>query len=595
MERTGAMHATVEGFGRVFGHPEEATLSGAVRSESSSPWNRAERIEPRGGHTVVWPMAAQRSESESRAAREIFPLVYGGRDVGVLTLTFPERLSRDTFAEIAAGEAVLAALALMREQLTNRAWNLFNLELLLSGQSRAELVLEMEIEKVSSAAYPVVLECAFGCNPVRMAAAIHLARCGEDESLIVVDGAYRDAASVARELEQALEQASGGTLLLADVDLLDAAAQRQVLRVLRQMGSIPGRTTPVRILVSASAPLDELVRQDRFCALLQAELDYLHVRVPPLRDRREDIPLLMAELLELRSAEGATRRLSREAEAACQLYDWPGNERELERVATRLAVMSDGPVIGMEQLQRVVPWVSDRARGDRCGSALPTLENTSAVDYSGDVLGGVLEVERRALSVERSAADAVEEAMVDFDLAMAGAVASVESAALQVEDSAAELSVAETQGLGDLPRKLAARDYSDLTVHGVGVQRALRFVGNHYTEDISLGRLARESYISSSHLSFLLKRSLGVPFKSLLAAVRIERAQQMLTQSEPSITEISLEVGFGDLSHFERTFKRIVGVNPREYRRQQLELQRQTGSPTARAQSSEIFRDGTRY
>jgi len=77
--------------------------------------------------------------------------------------------------------------------------------------------------------------------------------------------------------------------------------------------------------------------------------------------------------------------------------------------------------------------------------------------------------------------------------------------------------------------------------------------------------------MSPSHLSFLLKRSLGVPFKSLLAAVRIERAKQLLSEPNPSsITDISLEVGFGDLSHFERTFKRLVGTNPREYRRQQI-------------------------
>jgi AraC-like DNA-binding protein len=85
--------------------------------------------------------------------------------------------------------------------------------------------------------------------------------------------------------------------------------------------------------------------------------------------------------------------------------------------------------------------------------------------------------------------------------------------------------------------------------------------------------------MSSSHLSFLLKRSLGVPFKSLLAAVRIERAKQLLGETNPSsITDISLEVGFGDLSHFERTFKRLVGTNPREYRRQQIASRTAPGS-----------------
>ncbi|MGH9382170.1 MAG: helix-turn-helix domain-containing protein [Thermoanaerobaculia bacterium] len=68
--------------------------------------------------------------------------------------------------------------------------------------------------------------------------------------------------------------------------------------------------------------------------------------------------------------------------------------------------------------------------------------------------------------------------------------------------------------------------------------------------------------------------------------VRIERAKQLLVE-EPRhrITDISLDVGFGDLSHFEKTFKRIVKISPREYRRRQLEELRKRGSPAREGSS----------
>jgi AraC-like DNA-binding protein len=188
------------------------------------------------------------------------------------------------------------------------------------------------------------------------------------------------------------------------------------------------------------------------------------------------------------------------------------------------------------------------------------------VGFHAEILG----VEHGARMVEQSAAMVVPAQVADLPVEAESAHRMVQASAIQVEEAAAEVSGRDVACLGELPCKLADHDYSGLHAHEMGVQRALRYVGDHYTEEISLGRLARESYISSSHLSFLLKRSLGVPFKSLLAAVRIRRAQQLLAQTDQSITEISLEVGFGDLSHFERTFKRLVGTNPREYRRREL-------------------------
>ncbi len=510
-------------------------------------------------------------------AKETLPLSYAGRPIGTLALTFAEAPSRDRFEELAPSAAREAALALTRHELTRRARELLNLDLLLAGHSRAQYVLEAEIEKVSTVQYPVLLHAAFGASPARIAAAIHLAGSRSEAPFVTLDCAYRDAQSFSEELEGAFRRTVGGTVFLADADMLDQATQRHLLRMVRQAKAHP--SSP-RFIVSTQRSLDAIAEQGHFCRILRAELDYLRIRIPPLQERREDIVPLLEEWFRRCSPDGVVRGFSAEARQACLHYDWPENESEAERVAARLAVMSDELLIGIEQLRQVVSWLpgpigalaTDLSVDADVRDAFdeqPDDRNAVVLD-AGVLDAGVLEVERGARMVEQAAAQVVSAQLSGFSVEDANAFQAVQASALQVEEAATEVSSKDVAGLGDLPRKLADGDYSGLHTHEIGVQRALRYVGNHYTEEISLGRLARESYISSSHLSFLLKRSLGVPFKSLLAAVRIRRAQQLLAMDEHSITEISLEVGFGDLSHFERTFKRLVGTNPREYRRREL-------------------------
>ena len=99
------------------------------------------------------------------------------------------------------------------------------------------------------------------------------------------------------------------------------------------------------------------------------------------------------------------------------------------------------------------------------------------------------------------------------------------------------------------------------------VRRATAFLGAHFDEEFGAARLAGEAHVSTSHLSHLFKRELGLSFKRLLNQIRVERAKELL-QEDPGlrITDLALEVGFGDLSHFLKTFRRIVGHSPKEYR-----------------------------
>lgn len=101
-----------------------------------------------------------------------------------------------------------------------------------------------------------------------------------------------------------------------------------------------------------------------------------------------------------------------------------------------------------------------------------------------------------------------------------------------------------------------------------GLKRALAYLKDHAAEPVTLGDLARQAHVSQSHLGFLFRSELGTTFKLLLQQLRIEHAKQLLRGGQRlRITDVALQVGFGDLSHFEKSFRRVVGVSPRSYRR----------------------------
>jgi two-component system response regulator AtoC len=142
-----------------------------------------------------------------------------------------------------------------------------------------------------------------------------------------------------------IEAASGGTLLLDAVSELPLPAQAKLLRVLdsrvvRRLGSIEARPVDARFIASSSVELESAVKGGRFRADLYFRLRGAEVRIPPLRDRPEDIPLLARRFLEEHAArlDCPVPVLSADAEALLAEHSWPGNVRELEAVILRALV-----------------------------------------------------------------------------------------------------------------------------------------------------------------------------------------------------------------------------------------------------------------
>lgn len=148
------------------------------------------------------------------------------------------------------------------------------------------------------------------------------------------------------------EMAHKGSIFLDEIGEMSLSTQRKLLRVLQERefervgGSIPIKVD-VRVIVATNKNLREEVEAGRFREDLYYRLDVIRVFMPPLRERKEDIPLLVEHFLEKHrySPNSVPARISEEAMQALIEHDWPGNVRELENTVQRAVVMSQGGVI----------------------------------------------------------------------------------------------------------------------------------------------------------------------------------------------------------------------------------------------------------
>lgn len=124
-----------------------------------------------------------------------------------------------------------------------------------------------------------------------------------------------------------------------------------------------------------------------------------------------------------------------------------------------------------------------------------------------------------------------------------------------------------TRNKTDTIGKILALDIDQFNHVHPGLKKAILYIGENFKEEISLATLSDMACTSPSHLSFLFRNYLDLSFKTILVQIRVRYAKQLIEASpQMNIVDISLQSGFGDLSHFEKMFKRYVGCTPRQYR-----------------------------
>jgi transcriptional regulator with PAS, ATPase and Fis domain len=225
------------------------------------------------------------------------------------------------------------------------------------GNSPRMRELKAHLMQVAQAEHPVLILGESGAGKEVVARTIHALSARRDapfvgqsclaipEPLIESElfgyepGAFTDA----RESKPGLfEQADGGTLFLDEIGDIPLSFQKRLLRVLqerevRRLGSTESIPVNVRIIAATNAPIEQLVREGGFRSDLLYRLNTFEIRVPPLRQRLDDIPLLVESFLRKHGARYGIepQRPDEEVMARLREYPWPGNVRELENFVVR--------------------------------------------------------------------------------------------------------------------------------------------------------------------------------------------------------------------------------------------------------------------
>ena len=201
------------------------------------------------------------------------------------------------------------------------------------------------------------------------------------------------------------EQADGGTIFLDEIGEIDAGTQVRLLRVLSErtierVGSNTPIPVNVRIIAATNKSLKKLVQEGKFREDLYFRLNVVHIQMPPLRDRREDVPLLATAFLKefARENNKEFKPLSRDALDAVRNYSWPGNVRELRTAMEHGVVMSNSASI---ELSHLPPRLHAPQQPAAPGSmAQEQLEDNAPSTQNGLVPAGVLNLsllERNAI------------------------------------------------------------------------------------------------------------------------------------------------------------------------------------------------------
>ena len=231
------------------------------------------------------------------------------------------------------------------------------------------------IAKAANSAHPVLILGESGTGKEMVARSIHYSGPFKDKPFIPVDcgslvptlieselfGYVKGAFTGANQAKDGLlAMAEGGTVFLDEVGELPVDLQAKMLRAIqekeiRPVGSTRRVPINVRILAATNRDLEQAVMQGEFRRDLYFRLNVLSLRIPALRERRQDIPLLITYFLErMARTSGLEKLLSDDALKAMLAYDWPGNVRELENCLERAYAFTSGSLIHTQDLPREV-------------------------------------------------------------------------------------------------------------------------------------------------------------------------------------------------------------------------------------------------
>ncbi len=244
------------------------------------------------------------------------------------------------------------------------------------GNSAPMVELYKFIARVAPTDATVLVRGETGCGKELVAASIHQNSLRNKGRFVVVDcaalpgslleselfGAVRGAFTGAdRDRMGLFEAAAGGTVFLDEIGEIEPAFQLRLLRFLqekeiRPVGSTTSRKVDVRVIAATNKDLEKMQREGKFREDLWYRLSVATIELPPLRERREDIPQLVEHFLRASGEHyGRTVRVDAAAMKLLSEYSWPGNVRQLLHLIERLVILSSSPVITADVVRAVLP------------------------------------------------------------------------------------------------------------------------------------------------------------------------------------------------------------------------------------------------
>lgn len=223
----------------------------------------------------------------------------------------------------------------------------------------------------------------------------------ESELFGHVKGAFTGAD---RAKDGLLASADGGTAFLDEIGELPLDLQSKLLRALqekevRPVGATQARPISARVLAATNRNLSAMVETGKFRKDLFFRLNVVNLKIPPLRERREDIPLLATCFLaRMEKQTSIERRFSDDSLRALSQYDWPGNVRELENAIERACALSSGPILHMGDLPtQLQDFRLHQMAAASAGTNGASASQPAVVSAAGDEIVSIAEMEKQAI------------------------------------------------------------------------------------------------------------------------------------------------------------------------------------------------------
>ncbi|KGJ87971.1 AraC family transcriptional regulator [Colwellia psychrerythraea] len=434
-----------------------------------------------------------------------YPMFYQRKKIGDLYLKQSPLTTTNKINNQLHFQTITKKLALLiqRFQATKLSLHYLGKELSLTGYSEPLLDLDSFIEKAASISCPIIIEGGFGSEKLCVASAIHYSSQLKHQPFIEINCSTPNIDEFQKNVLRSFEQAQGGCIYLHGIDAL-SLSQQNFLTELLSASTIPGVAGHT---VKSVNNIRLLVSTTiPLCKLVENKLF--------ANELYKHFNFLNVKIPPLSKRKEDIPHILEKLIKKYGLFE----EQGFDEQATK--ALCD------------YHWPENYAELERIVTQLLTLAASNPIKLA-DIENHTPEI----LTKEN----------------------------LLTADN--NTSPCASANYFDLKDSLINKDYQKFNHLHLGLQKALHYLAENYTESISLTLLAKNVFISPSHLSYLFKHYLKKTFKQILSELRIERAKQIFAATPLiRITDVSLDVGFGDLSHFEKIFKRYTKMTPREYK-----------------------------